>query len=397
MILAETHIIRESNPLYGELDALCFASKNLYNTGLYHIRQHFFASGEYLNYNSLQKQLQDTNSRDYRGLPAKVAQQVLKTLDKNFASFFGLLKSPKVQKARIPKYKHKTEGRNFCVYTQQAVSKKQMQKGILNLSKTNIFIPTKVRYVDLKQVRIVPIQGAYKIEVLYEKHTNPRYPSVERVAAIDLGVNNLATVAFSDTSLKPVYIGGGILKSINQFYNKQKAKLFSYLSGRKSSKRTRRLHLKRNCKVQDYMHKASTTLINHLVSNDVGVLVIGYNAGWKQEVNLGKKNNQNFVGIPFKKFVDYLSYKAEMQGIAVLIQEESYTSKCSFLDREEVRKHEEYKGSRKKRGLFQSSCGREINADLNGAYNILEKAFPGVFYTNGIEGVVVHPSRLKCL
>lgn len=398
MIIAETHIIRESNLLYKELDSLCFSSKNLYNSALYQIRQHFFQTGKYLGYKKLQKILQDGGFKEYKSLPAKVSQQVLKLLDKNFVSFFKSLKSEKVKKAKIPKYKDKLKGRNICIYTSQAVSKKELKRGFLKLSGTSFKLNTKVKHKDLRQVRIVPIQGAYKIEILYKKETNPKELDLNRVASIDLGVNNLATVAFSCTDIKPLFIEGRPLKSINQFFNKKKAELQSYLrEGKYITKRISKLILKRNCKVQDYLHKTSTKLINHLVLNNIGTLVIGYNQGWKQEISLGKRNNQNFVNIPFKKFIDYLSYKAELVGIFVQLQEESYTSKCSFLDEEAVCKHESYAGRRVKRGLFKSGLGKFINADLNGAYNILKKAFPGVFYTKGIEGVVVHPIRLKCL
>lgn len=164
------------------------------------------------------------------------------------------------------------------------------------------------------------------------------------------------------------------MKSINQFYNKRKAELQSKLSGnRKTSNKINSITRKRNNKIKNYLHKASRCIVNHLVSNDVNTLIIGKNDNWKQETNIGKKNNQNFVSIPHSQFIDMLSYKCKLVGIAIMMTEESYTSKCSFIDNEEMKHQEDYKGKRVKRGLFRTNKGKLINADLNGSLNIMRK------------------------
>jgi putative transposase len=199
----------------------------------------------------------------------------------------------------------------------------------------------------------------------------------------------LVTISYSDGQ-NPIIINGKPLKSINQFYNKRKAQFQSKLKNNKTSKKINKLSNKRNNKINDYLHKSSRFLVNQLVSKNISKLIIGYNKQWKQDINIGKRNNQNFVNIPFYKFIFMLKYKCELEGVEVILNEESYTSKCSFLDLEDVRKHEKYKGRRTKRGLFISSKNKLINADLNGSYNIMRKVVPNVF-TNGIEDVVVHP------
>ena len=203
-------------------------------------------------------------------------------------------------------------------------------------------------------------------------------------------MNNLATVTFNNGD-NPLIINGRLLKSINQFYNKKKAYYQSKLKNRYTSKRINKLTHKRNNKVNDYLHKSSHMLVNQLVSKNVSTLVIGKNTSMKQDINIGKKNNQNFTQLPIFKFADILKYKCELQGIKVIFNEESYTSKCSFFDNEEIMKHENYLGRRIKRGLFRTSTGRLINADVNGSYNIMKKAIPDVYYTKGIEGLGVNP------
>ena len=205
----------------------------------------------------------------------------------------------------------------------------------------------------------------------------------DRYCSIDLGLNNLATIG--SNVIKPIIINGKPLKSINQFYNKRVSNLKSKLKdGKKTSRRIKSLTDKRNNKIKDYLHKASTLLVNQLVSNDLNTLIIGNNKSWKQDINIGKRNNQNFVQIPHSTFIKMLEYKCKLRGINVLITEESYTSKCSFLDNEDIKKQKEYKGRRIKRGLFKSSKGILINADVNGSLNILKKVV-GNFKYNPIE------------
>ena len=391
MYLTEKHIIKRTHPFYNECDMLCFQSKNIYNQGLYNVRQHYFNTKTYLNYYGNYNLTKTQECYDY--LPKKVFTQTLKHVDMVFKSFFALLKN-KTVKNKIPKYLDKVTGRYVAIFTKQAISLKEFKKtGKLRLSQTDICIATKLTdFNSLKEVRIVPRMPHYVIEVVYQVKEKTHHDN-GKCAAIDLGLNNLATVAFNDGS-KPLIVNGRPLKSINQYYNKKKAQYQSRLKGNKrTSKRICTLTNKRNNKVTDYLHKASRLLVNQLVSQGITTLVIGKNKNMKQDINIGKVNNQNFVMLPIMRFADLMKYKCELEGIKVLFNEESYTSKCSFLDGEVICKHNKYMGKRVKRGLFVSRNGIKINADVNGAYNIMIKVIPNAF-ADGIEGVGVHPMVL---
>lgn len=390
MQLVEQHIIKKNNPAYAELDSVCFNSKNLYNAALYAVRQYYFETGKYLSYENLAKRFASENNVDYRSLPANVSQQVLKHVDRSFKSFFGSLKSKKAKNVKLPKYLDKN-GRYVATYTVNVISQKMLSSGKIKLSQINHTFDT--MQTNVCQVRLVPGNMRITIEVIYE------IPDIEPVSdngnylGIDMGVNNLMTVA--GNNLAPVIISGKKLKSINQYYNKKLAHYQSKLKNNaKTSKRILKLTNKRNNKVKDYLHKASRILVNHAVSNDVSIVVLGKNDGWKQETKIGKVNNQNFVQIPHARLINMVSYKLEMVGIQTKLQQESHTSKCSFLDDEQVRHQEKYAGRRVKRGLFKSANGKTINADVNGALNILRKCIPNVIYDNGKEAIVVSPSVL---
>lgn len=203
------------------------------------------------------------------------------------------------------------------------------------------------------------------------------------IASIDLGLNNLCALAFNNGS-QPLLFNGKPLKSMNQYYNKQRSRLQGKLkNGVKTSNRIHKLTFKRNNKINDYLHKCSRLLVNQLVSNNISTLVIGKNTGMKQDINIGRVNNQNFVQAPLFRFADMLKYKCELEGIIVIFQEESYTSKCSFFDNESIERHACYAGNRLKRGLFKTAKGMLVNADINGSYNIMRKAIPNAF-VNGI-------------
>lgn len=373
MHLVEQHIIKKNDDRYKILDEVCFKSKNLYNAALYEIRQHFFNTKQFLSCFDVAKIFREKKQDDYYSLPCKVSQLTLKLLDQNFKSFFALLKKKDHNKKKsIPKYLDKVKGRFVAVYTNQAISKKALRNGIIQLSGTDFKIRTKVDGNSINQVRIVPKNSYYQVEVIYEVEEIEELEDNGKYAAIDLGVNNLSTVSFNDS--KPFIINGKPLKSINQFYHKRKAELQSKLCGnRKTTNKIHSITRKRNNKIKNYLHKASRCIVNHLVSNNVNTLIIGKNDNWKQETNIGKKNNQNFVSIPHSQFVAMLSYKCKLVGITVTLTEESYTSKCSFIDNEEMKHHETYKGKRIKRGLFRTHSGKLINADLNGSLNIMRK------------------------
>ena len=371
MILSERHIFKKSNSLYSELDNLCFLSKNIYNSALYAIRQYYFEKKKYLNWVNLNNNFVNDKQVDYYALPCKVSQQTIKMVDNNMKSFFNALKA-KNSKPRLPKYLDKEKGRYVAIYTNQAISNKELKNGFIALSKTNIRIKTKVS--NVKQVRVVPQNNHIVVEVLYEVKCKEKKDGNknEKYCGIDLGLNNLMTCAFQDEN--PIIFNGRPLKSINCRYNKRKSKLQKKLPNcRKTSRIINNITLKRNNRVSDYLHKVTSLFINYAVSKGINYVVVGYNKEWKQGINIGVVNNQNFVQIPYYKLLNMLTYKCEMHGISLTINEESYTSKCSFLDDEPICKHDDYLGKRIHRGLFMSSNGRLINADVNGALNILKK------------------------
>jgi putative transposase len=406
MRLVERHIFKKSSREFATLDELCYMSKNLYNYSLYCVRQHFFKTGKYLNKFELINTLTKEKQFDYVNLPAVVAQQVIYLVDQNFKSFFALLK--KKQKGqyegivKIPKYLHKEKGRQVATFNINGISSKFLKQNLIKLAKIeNIFIETSVAN-KVKQVRIVPKSSFIVVEVVYEIKDKQFKSDNKRYASIDLGINNLATIG--SNVMKPFIINGRPLKSINQYYNKKKSKLQSEKdkSNRNSfnSRKLRNLSIKRYNKIQDYFHKASRYIVNQLVSNNINTLIIGHNKEWKQETNLGKKNNQKFVEIPHSKLISMIKYKCALEGIKVIEREESYTSKASFIDNDKIpsytkskKKFKEkiefkepiFSGIRIKRGLYKSKIEILINADLNGALNILRKEVPNAFNGYGIE------------
>ena len=370
MILVERHIFTDQHEYFKELDHLCFLTKNLYNTSIYNLRSKYEKDKKYMNWIEVNNKLKDENQKDYRALPTRVSKQVLKSVDDNYKSFFTKVKNGD-KKARPPKYLHKIKGRFSAFYNKGAISFKK-KKGYIHLSQTNIFIKSKRTKDEVQFARITPKGNHFVVEIGYNVKEEDIKVDNGRYASIDLGINNLATI--TSNVFKPLIINGRPIKSINSYYNKNIAKKQSKLPvGIYSSKYISNLYRRRENKINDYFHKASTYIVNHLVSNQINTLVIGYNSGWKQDIDMGKKNNQNFAYIPFYKFISMLEYKCALKGINVETNEESYTSKCSFLDNEEVCEHEKYLGKRVKRGLFVSSDGKQINADVNGSLNILKK------------------------
>lgn len=390
MKLVEKHIIKPGHKDYQELDHLLFLSKNLYNKALYEVRQYYFQAKDdpsirykYLNYYALDKLLKERDDADYRALLINASQEVLKLVNQNFCSFFKLLSMKRERissypnKVQIPKYLDKVKGRQVLTYNFSFLQSKLFKEtGIIQFPKTNIkFKP--LHPESLKQVRIVPKNGYIVIEEIYERKEKDILGNNNQYLSIDLGINNLATG--SSNIIEPFIIDGRKVKSINQFYNKHKAELQNSLRGNKrTSKRIKHLTNKRNFKILNYLHKASKFIVNQAVLHSLNTIVIGYNKGWKQETNLGKKTNQNFVQIPFEKLVQLISYKAKLQGIQVFLQEESYTSQVSFLEgdyipifgKDDSKKNPS--GKRIKRGLYSSPKGL-LNADINGSLNILRK------------------------
>ncbi|BAG03626.1 RNA-guided endonuclease InsQ/TnpB family protein [Microcystis aeruginosa] len=402
MLVAERHIIKKGHRFWAEIDNLSWQSKNLYNSANYLIRQNFIYGHGYLTYNQMASLMKKTEQ--YQALPAKVSQQVLRGLDWNWKSFFAASSEFKshpdkfLVKPKIPGYKEQKKGRNLLVYTIQSLSKVGLRQGLVKLSGTSIALPTRVAE-RIAEVRIVPKCDCYVIEVIYEKTEQFLAPN-EKIAAIDLGIDNFMAVTSNQPDFIPLLINGRPLKSLNQFYNQRRAKLQSLLN-RQSSQRIRRLTRCRNQKVDDYLHKASRYLVKLLVDQQITTLVIGNNPGWKQEVNLGKVNNQKFVTIPHARLIEMISYKCQLVGISVILQEESYTSASNFLNDDplpvygQITEKPVFSGKRISRGLYRTDRGFLCQSDVMGSYNILRKAFPNAFNCYGIERCVVHPRRIN--
>ena len=407
MHLVEQHVIDRKDPRFAVIDAAAFKSKNLYNAANYEIRQAFIHEGNYFNYNEIQRRMQSHEA--YKALPAKVSQQILMLLDQNWTSFFeareGYEQDPSkfTGRPKLPKYKHKTEGRNILVYSVQALSKPGVRDGLIRPSGLPITVETEHTTID--QVRIVPRNGHYVVEVVYSKEPVQANVDPSFCVAIDLGVTNLAAIASNREGFVPQLVNGRPIKAWNQWYNKRMKELKKRLPKEDRERVTKQMECitnRRNRRIDHYLHTASRRIIDFLVNEGIGTVIIGKNPLWKQECEMGRKNNQNFVLIPHARFIDMLSYKAALVGIRVEVREESYTSKASFLDLDPIPTYqpndeEEHIFSGKRIGrrnrLYRTKDGHKICADVNGAYNILRKSRPDAF-AKGIAGYVVHPSRL---
>ena len=383
MRLTEKHQIHKKHKLYSICDELCFNSKNLYNAALYEFRQSYIDKNRkeltWIDINNLFVQKKQV---DYKRLQSKVSNAVLKKLGDNVTSFKGMLKAKKEEKiknkVRLPKYLHKTRGRFLVEFNNQMISKKRDKNGYLIVSPRDLKLVIPTRREDVKQVRIVPQLNYYVIEVVYEAQEEEIRTGVV-VGAIDLGLNNIATIVTNDKK-NPLILSEKKLKSINQYFNKnitdRQGKLPKEVY---TSKEIERLWTKRRNKIDYEIHKISKYIVGLMDEREVSKLIIGNNGGWKQGINLGKRNNQNFVYIPYKKIIDRIIYKCQMKGIEVIVREESYTSKASFLDYDyiptinEDDEVKDFSGKRVKRGLYRTNKGKRINADVNGAYNIMAK------------------------
>lgn len=376
MLLVEKQIIRPSNPLYKELDHLCFLSKNLYNATLYTIRQHYFETNKYQSFFTTVKNFTKENQVDFRALPANVSRYTVLLVDQNMRAFFALLKKKKANQytkpVRLPKYLDKINGRQVVHYNKQFLGLKK--DGFVKLSKSDIEFKTKVPKSSIQYLKLVPCGNHIKVLIGYYKTKKKTKNTQKRIASIDVGQNNLMTV--TSNVFHPVIYNGKPVKSVNQFYNKIKAKEQSRLMKQNNvywSKKLGQLTLWRENQINNYFHKVTHHFVNYCIANDIDTVIIGRNQQWKDNINLGKKVNQNFVSIPFGKLYDLLKYKLELNGINYIETEESHTSKCSFIDKEEITHHDSYVGRRVKRGLFRSKDGVKYNADINGSLNILRK------------------------
>lgn len=403
MQLVEQRIIKKSNPAWEQIDAMSFAAKNLWNAANYCIRQSFLYGHGVPSYNSMDKLMQP--SQEYKALPAKVAQQVLRFLGKSWEGYFAASAQYKLDKSRftgrpkIPGYKA-YDGRCVLIFSEQSTSKKVFKKsGQIKLTSIDYNFDPQTKQSDYCQSRIVPKIDHYVLEIIYEVSDHELSQSTERIAAIDLGIDNLMAVTSNVPGFKPVIVNGRPLKSVNQFFNNKRATL-QRRSGLRTSRRIKHLTTKRNFKVRNYLHRASNYVIELLKELGVTKLVIGQNLDWKRKVNIGKKNNQAFVSLPHGQLIDMLTYKGNRVGIDIIVREESYTSQSSFVDGDFIpdygSKPHDWKPSGKRicRGLYRTKSGRLCNADINGSYNILKKEWNIAFKTGDRE-VLVDPIRVN--
>lgn len=391
----EQVVIRKNHPKYKIIDEMCRKSKDLYNYANYIIRQEFINNGEYIKYRNLNKSLK--THQQYKDVMSQPANCVLRVLDKNWKSFFVSIKDwakhkeKYFGKPKLPKYLKK-DGRFLWIIPNNSCYYKDDGTIHFKIRKLQGYTWKSRCLGRLIQVRFVPKGSCYVMEVVYEiEAPNVSDKNSERIAAIDLGVNNLITMT-NNIGLNPIIINGKGIKSINQFYNKRVAKEKSLLKIRHDkdwSKKLDRITFKRYQRIKNYLHNTSAYIVKWCVENNIDVLVIGHNKKQKQNIKIGNSNNQKFVMIPHNILIQQLEYKCQNNGIKFIITDESYTSGTSFLDNEKPVKENYEKSRRIKRGLFRSNSGLLINSDVNGALQIMKKVFPNAFdECYGIEGVL---------
>jgi len=436
--------IKKGHKFFGYFNDLMIKSKNLYNTSNYYIRQlltyyvknlpssneleafHYINSNvDALNAQRLKKYLKKvendsvkgdfktfapvskeqpltyelldgifkvTKHPDYYALPAQLNQGIMKLVFRNWKSFWKSIsdyhKHPHKYsgRPRIPGY-NKDSNKSMLILTNQICKLKGKH---LRFPKTNLTLNVGNYFSDmgtLKEVRVVPKKDILILEVVYAVKIDVVSLNSSRIASIDIGVNNLVTMV-NNVGERPIIVKGLIVKSINQYYNKTKARYTSEIRSGKNhkqgtfhTKRLSKLDRVRHLKIKDYFHKTSYKIVQKCIEDDVGTLIIGKNDDFKKNVKLQKKIKQNFTHIPFVLLINMIRYKAEASGIEVIVHEESYTSKASFLDNDPIPTYGDgfkgrFSGKRIKRGLYRTSEGYMINADVNAAYNIMRKVVP---------------------
>lgn len=382
------HLSKEE---YLILRELCHSAKNLYNQAVYNIRQYYFDKRKYLNYVENNKLLK--SSENYKTLNSNMAQQILKEVDGAFKSFFGLLKLKSKgeykEKVKLPKYLPKNSFTTLVVgfvrLNENTFILPYSQSYKKNHRPIKINIPPLLLDKNIKEIRIIPKFNArfFEIQYTYQVENEERNLDKNNALAIDLGVNNLATCVTNRG--KSFIVDGKKLKSINQWFNKYNAKLQSIKDkqgyGKTLTMKQKYIWNKRNNRVNDYLSKSARIIINYCLENNIGTLVCGYNNDFQRNSDIGKKNNQNFVNIPFSKLQSKLEYLCEFYGIKYVDQEESYTSKASFFDMDIISEYKEkdnieysFSGKRVRRGMYKTLKGYILNADVNGALNILKKS-----------------------
>lgn len=394
------------------LRELCRLSKNLYNVGLYSVRQFYLAEQRYLRYESNYHHCKE--NENYKLLNTDMAQQTLKVVDRSFRSFFNLIKAAKqglyrFEQIKLPGYLPK-EG-----YFPLIIPRIKVKEGWFEIPMSNAFkreigsvrlpFPERLIGKKLKEVRIVPQYNArfFQVEYIVEVEPEPQDVDPDHALAIDLGLDNLA--ACVSTTGASFLMDGKPLKAINQWYNKENARLQSIkdLQGIKgATERQARLTINRNNFVRDYLNKASRYIIDWCIEHKAGTVIVGVNPGMKQEINIGGRNNQNFVQIPHWSLRQKIKALCERYGLVYKEQEESYTSKASFLDGDDTPTYnpdspQEYtfSGQRVRRGLYRSSQRHLINADCNGAANIGKKSSHNGFNSEWVAAALAQPLRVK--
>ena len=394
MYQVERHVIKDNR-----YEEICHKSDLLYNYCLYAFRQGVF-TGNYIKEYELSTKLGKENQYDFRNLPCHVSRNVIKQVSENIKSWIRAKKEyekhpDKFQRRpKLPDYKN---GKKLNIVVFDELSCRIKEDGCVHFVK-NIIKPirTKVKPDELIQIRIIPEATCFIVEIVYERKETDLGLDKDNFLSIDLGLNNLC--ACVSNVVESFIINGKIAKSVNQWYNKKKAKLMSFVGNKGTSNKIKRITLLRNCWIEDKLHKISRYIVNFCRSNNIGTIIIGLNKGWKNKINIGKRNNQHFVSIPHSKLINKIVYKAKLLGINVIIHEESYTSKIDHLAFEPLKKQESYLGKRKKRGLFQSSIGKLINSDINGAIGIARKVIGDSFIGKIIDsGFVFNPIRLNVL
>jgi IS605 OrfB family transposase len=397
---------------YSDLRELCHIAKNLYNVGVYNVRQYYFIEKEYLNYNKNYRLCKD--NENYKLLNSNMAQQILKEVDGCFKSFFGLLKLAKKGKydyksIKLPNYLPK-DGFNTLIIGFVRLNENELILPFSNTYKKDhgqikVTIPPILKDKNIKEIRIIPKFTARYFEIQYTYEVEEIQSDLDnnKALAIDLGLNNLATCVTNNG--ESFIIDGRKLKSINQWYNKENSRLQSLKDLRGIKFVTKKQYLltnKRNNRVNDYINKTCKTIVNYCLNNDIGNLVIGYNETLQRNINIGRKNNQNFVNIPVGNIKEKLEYLCKLYGIKFTKQEESYTSKASFFDGDKIPEYNQdnpkdykFSGRRIKRGLYKTKKGLLINADINGALNIMKKSSVVSLKTLYSSGEVDTPIRIR--
>ena len=404
------HLSKED---YKSIKELCHIAKNLTNQAIYNVRQYYFNEGEYLNYEKNYVLLK--SSDNYKMLNSNMAQQILKEVDGSFKSFFELLKLAKKGKyafkdCKLPKYLPKDGYTTLVIGFIRLHGNKLILPFSNSYKKTHnsveITIPPILLDKKVKEIRIIPKANArfFEIQYIYEAECVQRNLNPNNALALDLGINNLVTAVSSEG--KSFIIDGKRLKSINQWYNKTNARLQSIKDkqhyGKKPTSRQKANTRDRNNKVNDYMNKAARKVIDYCIANDIGTLIVGYNETFQKDTNMSRVNNQNFINIPYGHLRSKLEYLCQLNGIVFVKQEESYTSKSSFWDKDELPVYNNdnpktytFSGKRIHRGMYQTASGKCFNADVNGALNIMRKS--NVVSLNALytRGEVDTPVRIR--